>query len=55
MSFSKQKIKLKSADQVDKMQASAEILASVFLEIRELVRPGVINEHIVRYRHVVAD
>lgn len=41
MSFSKQKIKLKSADQVDKMQASAEILASVFLEIRKLVRPGV--------------
>jgi len=41
MSFSKQKIKLKSADQVDKMQASAEILASVFLEVRKLVRPGV--------------
>lgn len=41
MSFSKQKIKLKSADQVDKMQASAEILASTFLEIRKLVAPGV--------------
>jgi methionyl aminopeptidase len=41
VSFSKQKIKLKSADQVDKMQASAEILASAFLEIRKLVRPGV--------------
>ncbi len=41
MSFSKQKIKLKSADQVDKMQASAEILASAFLEIRKLVCPGV--------------
>ena len=41
MSFSKQKIKLKSADQVDKMQASAEILASTFLQIRKLVRPGV--------------
>jgi len=32
---------LKSADQVDKMQASAEILASVFLDIRKLVVPGV--------------
>lgn len=41
MSFRKQKILLKSADQVDKMQASAEILASVFLQIRELVCPGV--------------
>ncbi len=41
MSFRKQKILLKSADQVDKMQASAEILSSVFLEIRKLVRPGV--------------
>ncbi len=41
MSFSKQKIKLKSADQVDKMQASAEILASAFLRIRKLVAPGV--------------
>jgi methionyl aminopeptidase len=41
VSFRKQKILLKSADQVDKMQASAEILASVFLQIRELVRPGV--------------
>ncbi len=41
MSFSKQKIKLKSADQVDKMQVSAEILASAFLKIRPLVRPGV--------------
>ena len=41
MSFSRQNIKLKSADQVDKMQASADILASVFLEIRKLVRPGV--------------
>ncbi len=41
MSFKKQKILLKSADQVDKMQASAEILTSVFLEIRKLVRPGV--------------
>ena len=41
MSFSKQKIELKSADQVDKMQASAEILASAFLQIRKLVAPGV--------------
>lgn len=41
MSFSKQQIKLKSAEQVDKMQASADILASVFLEVRKLVRPGV--------------
>ena len=41
MSWSKQNINLKSADQVDKMQASAEILASVFLEIRKLVEPGV--------------
>lgn len=41
MSFSRQKIKLKSADQVDKMQSSAEILASAFLEVRKLVRPGV--------------
>ena len=40
MSWSKQKINLKSADQVDKMQASAEILASVFHEVRRLVRPG---------------
>ena len=41
MSWSKGNIKLKSAEQVDKMQASAEILASVFLELRKLVRPGV--------------
>ena len=34
-------MELKSTDQVDKMQASAEILASVFLEIRQLVAPGV--------------
>jgi methionyl aminopeptidase len=34
-------MQLKSTDQVDKMQASAEILASVFLEIRQLVAPGV--------------
>ena len=40
MPWTKQSIKLKSADQVDKMQASAEILASVFLEVRKLVRPG---------------
>ena len=40
MSWSKQNINLKSADQVDKMQASAEVLASVFLEIRKLVVPG---------------
>jgi methionyl aminopeptidase len=41
VSWSKQNINLKSADQVDKMQASAEVLASVFLEIRKLVVPGV--------------
>ncbi|MFT5315696.1 MAG: methionyl aminopeptidase [Candidatus Krumholzibacteriia bacterium] len=41
MSWSKQQINLKSAEQVDKMQASAEILASVFLAIREMVAPGV--------------
>ena len=41
MSFRKQKILLKSADQVDKMQASAEILASVFVNIRDMVKPGV--------------
>ncbi len=46
MSWSKQKINLKSADQVDKMQASAEILASVFLAIRELVAPGVTTAQI---------
>ncbi len=40
MSWGKQDIKLKSADQVDKMQASCEVLASVFLEIRGLIRPG---------------
>lgn len=34
-------MQLKSTDQVDKMQASAEILASVFLEVRQLVAPGV--------------
>ncbi len=41
MSFRKQKILLKSPDQVDKMEASAEVLASVFLQIRKLVCPGV--------------
>ncbi len=40
MSWGKQDIKLKSADQVDKMQVSCEVLASVFLGIREMVRPG---------------
>ncbi len=44
MSWSKQQIKLKSAEQVDKMQASAEILASVFREVRRLVRPGVTTQ-----------
>ena len=34
-------MELKSTEQVDKMQASAEILASVFLEVRKLVAPGV--------------
>lgn len=41
MSWHKQKIQLKSTDQVDKMQASAEVLASVFLEVRKAVVPGV--------------
>ncbi len=41
MSWNKQQIKLKSTEEVDKMQASAEILASVFCEVRKLVRPGV--------------
>ncbi len=41
MSLNRQTINLKSADQVDKMQASADILASVFLEVRKLVEPGV--------------
>jgi len=40
VSWSKQNINLKSTDQVDKMQASAEVLASVFLGIRKLVVPG---------------
>lgn len=39
-------MQVKSADQVDKMQASAEILASVFLEIRQLVAPGVTTEQL---------
>jgi len=46
MSWSKQQINLKSAEQVDKMQASAEILASVFLTIREMVVPGVTTAEI---------
>ncbi len=46
MSWGKQDIKLKSAAQVDKMQASAEILASVFLGIRDMVRPGVTTAQI---------
>jgi len=46
MSWGKQQINLKSAAQVDKMQASAEVLASVFLAIREQVVPGVTTAEI---------
>ena len=41
VSWSKGQIKLKSVADIDKMRASAEILASVFLELRGLVEPGV--------------
>ncbi|MCP4290900.1 MAG: type I methionyl aminopeptidase [bacterium] len=41
VSFRKQSILLKTPDQVDKMQASAEILASVFINIRKMVKPGI--------------
>ena len=57
MSWSKLDIQLKSAEQVDKMQASAEILASVFLEVRRLAAPGVttgqLDEAIEAYRKAI--
>lgn len=40
MSWAKLKIRRKTPEQIDKMAASGKILASVFLEARELVVPG---------------
>ncbi len=41
MSWAKLKIRHKTPEQIDKMADSGKILASVFLELRGLIRPGV--------------
>jgi len=41
VSWARLKIRPKSPEQIDKMAASGKILASVFMELRKLVRPGV--------------
>ncbi len=41
MSWAKLKIRRKTSEQIDKMAASGKILASVFMEVRKLVKPGV--------------
>ncbi len=41
MSWAKLKIRRKSAEQIDKMAASGQILASVFMEVRGMVEPGI--------------
>jgi len=48
VTWSKLKIRRKSPEEIDKMAASGKILASVFLEVRELVRPGVTTGEIDR-------
>ena len=48
MSWAKLKIRRKTPEQIDKMAASGEILASVFMEIRGLVEPGVTTGEIDR-------
>jgi methionyl aminopeptidase len=40
VSWAKLKIRRKSPEQIEKMEASGRILASVFLEVRKLVAPG---------------
>lgn len=41
MSWASLKIRRKTPEQIDKMADSGKILASVFLELRRLIRPGV--------------
>ena len=48
MSWAKLKIRRKTPEQIDKMAASGEILASVFMEVRGLVKPGVTTGEIDR-------
>jgi methionyl aminopeptidase len=48
VSWSELKIRRKTPAEIDKMAASGKILASVFLEVRELVRPGVTTGEIDR-------
>jgi methionyl aminopeptidase len=46
VSWAKLKIRRKTPEQIDMMAASGEILASVFMEIRGLVEPGVTTGHL---------
>jgi methionyl aminopeptidase len=48
VSWAKLKIRRKSPEQIDRMAASGQILASVFLEVRKLVEPGVTTGEIDR-------
>ncbi len=48
VSWAKLKIRRKSPEEIDKMAASGKILASVFLEVREMVRPGATTGEIDR-------
>jgi methionyl aminopeptidase len=42
----KQRIRLKTPDEIDKMEASARVLVTVFKELKNSVRPGVTTEEL---------
>jgi len=46
MPWRKRQIKLKTADEIEKMAVGGKILAEVFLEIRNLVQPGALTAEI---------
>ena len=48
MSWARVKIRHKTPEQIDKMADSGKILASVFMELRRLVRPGVTTAELDR-------
>lgn len=48
MSWANLKIRRKTPEQIEKMAASGKILADIFLEVRELVAPGVTTGEIDR-------
>jgi methionyl aminopeptidase len=46
MPWRKRQIRLKSADEIEKMALGGKILAEVFLEVRKLVQPGAVTAEI---------